>query len=119
MSRGLTTVGSLSADLSKIYRAVVRHTPEIELNGKKLRTNKYKGGKLCGLDHSGIRYLQQNPDTSSEWGQRAKAGADIVWIIEIETGEYLGVIEDRQLSTYKWKVDAFKAKRKAKENEVV
>lgn len=50
-------------------------------NGTRLRTRLFKG-TLFAVDYNGLRYVEQNPRTSSAYAQRARGGARIIWVIK-------------------------------------
>ena len=78
-------------------------------DGTRLRTKLFKG-TLYAVDHNGVRYVEQNPNTSSAYALRAKEhGARIFWVIRTHrkvmdaagaeqyvpcTEEWLGYVED-------------------------
>jgi hypothetical protein len=41
-----------------------------------------------------MRYVEQNPNTKSEYADRARAGTRIVWVIRKSDSAYLGRVED-------------------------
>lgn len=50
--------------------------------------------KLYAIDHEGIRYVEQNQATNSQFALRARRGAKIVWVIRLKDNQYVGFIED-------------------------
>lgn len=96
-------------DLAAIVDAIMSKKMHFSLpNGERLRTRIFKD-TLFAVDHNGLRYVEQNPKTSSEPARRAREGARIVWIIRTHrkvtdaTGkeyfvscanEWLGRVED-------------------------
>lgn len=50
-------------------------------DGTALRTKLFKG-VLFAVDHEGVRYVEQNPKTSSAYAARARAGSRIIWVIK-------------------------------------
>lgn len=49
--------------------------------------------KLYAIDHAGIRYVEQNCATNSQFALRARRGAKIVWVIRLRDNQYLGYTE--------------------------
>jgi hypothetical protein len=78
-------------------------------DGTRLRTKLFKG-TLYAVDHNGVRYVEQNPNTSSAYAQRVREEqARIFWVIRTHqkivdaagteqfvpsTEEWLGYVED-------------------------
>lgn len=86
-------------ELDAIYRAITNHDAVAVLpSGAKVRT-KIMGHprKLFAIDHAGIRYVEQNPATTSQYALRARRGAKIIWIIRLKSNQYMGYIEDGQV----------------------
>jgi hypothetical protein len=48
-------------------------------DGTTLRTSVFKG-TLFAVDYRGLRYVEQNPETSTEYAERARRGARIVQV---------------------------------------
>ncbi len=83
------------AELNAIYLAIAAHKDTFQIpNGNMLFTKKFKGGTLYAVDHKGIRYMEQNPNTGSAYAKKSQEGAKIVWVIRLREGGYLGYIED-------------------------
>ena len=102
---GYRNLGSISQypELQAICGAIFSKQMHFSIpNGKHLRTKLFRG-MLFAVDHEGVRYVEQNPATSSPYAQRARAGAHIVWVIRtahkiegqwVPCNEYRGYIED-------------------------
>jgi len=92
------------AELHRIYQAVC-HGKEgdgVELVHPKLGASvmfvqRFALKDLLYLDFNGLRYVQQNPKTSSEYAARARQGAKIMWIIRLSDNQYLGVVDNGQV----------------------
>lgn len=96
-------------ELEAIADAIFSHKMHFSLpNGTRLRTKLFKG-VLFAVDYNGVRYVEQNPKTSSAYASRARHGARILWVIKthqkaIDAGgkeyfvschnEWLGRVED-------------------------
>lgn len=98
ISRGFRCLGDVNkfAELKAIYQAIVHQEAEARLpSGAKVRT-KVMGHprKLYAIDYNGIRYVQQNTSTNSQYALRARRGAKIVWIIRLKDNQYLGYCEN-------------------------
>jgi hypothetical protein len=104
-SSGYRNLGSVSKfpELAAICGAIFSKAMFFSLpDGTRLRTKLFKG-KLFAVEHNGVRYVEQNPQTQSAYAQRARAGARIVWVIRVArqvgdhwvpVNEWLGRIED-------------------------
>lgn len=53
--------------------------------------------KLYAVDHEGLRYVEQNLSSNSQFALRARRGAKIVWVIRLKDNQYVGYIEDGQI----------------------
>lgn len=82
-------------DLEAIYQAVTtgKAGDIIPIEGKP-KVGFFVSKKLRFVDHAGVRYVEQNPQSSSVYAQRARQGAKIVWVIRLKGDVYLGRIED-------------------------
>ena len=81
--------------LHAIYEAIVHKEAQAVLpSGAKVRV-KLMGHprKLYAIDHEGIRYVEQNLNTNSQFALRARRGAKIVWVIRLRDNQYTGYIE--------------------------
>lgn len=69
--------------LSIIANAIFSGTRTFRLPDGQLHELKFfKGGKILGFDYRGRRYIEQNPDTSTDYARRVRnEGAQILWII--------------------------------------
>lgn len=104
-SHGYRNEGSLSKypELQAICGAIFSRAMYFSLpNGGRLRTRLFKG-QLFAVEHEGLRYVEQNPDTSSAYAARAREGVRIVWVIRVarkvngqwvKCNEWVGRIED-------------------------
>lgn len=85
--------------LHSIYGAIIHREAQAVLpGGAKVRT-KIMGHprKLYAVDYDGIRYVEQNPATNSQFAHRARKGAKIAWVIRLKDNQYIGYIEDGQV----------------------
>ena len=100
----MDSIGPVSKypDLAAIYEAVTSHrhyyttiqpTPRTAA-GTRVFTRSFAGGKVIGLDHEGLRYVEQNVCTNSQFAAKAREGAKIMWVIDLRTNHYLGRVED-------------------------
>jgi hypothetical protein len=70
------------AELEAISSAIFSRKASFTLpNGTRVQTKLFKGS-LYAVDHAGIRYVEQNPNTASEYAHRAREGARILWVIK-------------------------------------
>jgi hypothetical protein len=82
-------------ELKAIWEAIWSRASMVQLpDGTKATIKSYKGGTLWAVEHKGLKYIQQNPNTRSAYADRAKGGSKIVWVIRQEPNEYLGYIEN-------------------------
>lgn len=82
-------------ELNAIYCAIIYRADVVAFEDKSQHpVRKFKGGTLYAVDYKGIRYVEQNQNTSSAYAKRATAGAKIIWVIRLRDNEYLGYIED-------------------------
>lgn len=59
----------------------------------------YANGKVRSVDIDNIRFLTQNPDKNNIYGERARKGERIMWVIKLTPGSsegmYLGRVEEK------------------------
>lgn len=103
--QGFRNLGSVSQypDLQAIAGAIFSRAMYFSLpDGTRLRTKLFKAS-LFAVEHDGLRYIEQNPNTRSAYADRAKSGARIAWVIRIykrvdnnwtPCNEWLGRVED-------------------------
>ncbi len=65
--------------------------------GEILVVKRFQAKKLNYVDHQGVRYVEQNPNSSSAYAKRARAGAQIVWSIRLRDNQYLGYVENGEV----------------------
>ena len=94
-----TSLGSVAQfpELAAIYESIVEHRDTVQLDGHPMVTKKYKGGTLYAVRHKEILYIEQNQNTQSDYAERARAGAKIVWVIRPRDNNYLGYIENGEV----------------------
>lgn len=90
-------------ELAAIIGAIFSHTRNFTLpNGTKLGTRILANGACFAVDYQGRRYIEQNRHKPSPEGERARAGARIIWVIQTHNDEgkplspnlWIGKIED-------------------------
>jgi hypothetical protein len=54
----------------------------------------FKGGHLKAATFNGLTFVEQNPNTGSNYATMAKTGSKIMWVIR--GGTYLGKVIDGQ-----------------------
>jgi len=79
--------------LQKIANAIFQNQASVELNGERVYTKRMANNTISGLDHKGIRYVEQNPASGSPYGLRAREGEKIIWVI-LNKGGYIGRIQN-------------------------
>jgi hypothetical protein len=91
-------VGHLSEfpELNEIVGAIFkRQFLQVRLsNGQIVKASAFQPKNLWYVDHAGLRYVEQNPSTGSEYARRARSGIRIVWIIRKSDSQYLGRVDD-------------------------
>ena len=60
--------------LKRIYEAIFQNTKS------QFTIKNFKEG-LKAIDHGGLRYVQQNPNTGSKFAAQARNGSKIIWVI--------------------------------------
>lgn len=94
-------VGSLTTyhGLNQIAQAIFRRNKGETLTNldEQPKVQCFPNKKLYYVDHAGVRYVEQNPNTRSEYAARAKKGAKIIWVIRLRDNQYLGRIEDGEV----------------------
>jgi hypothetical protein len=80
----------------KIYTAIFNDESNIKIDGIKCPINKFASSGVRYVDLFGFRFIEQNRNKPSPWGQRAREGFNIMWIIKgrrylvrIDDGEYI------------------------------
>ncbi len=79
--------------LNRIANAVFQASAFIEIDGKRVYTRPMANNTITGLDHKGVRYVEQNPASGSTYGAKARNGEKIIWIMR-NPGGYIGRIEN-------------------------
>lgn len=79
--------------LKRIANAVFQGDASVELGGERVYTKRMANGTITGLDHKGIRYVEQNPESGSSYALRAKSGEQIMWVMRTGGG-YIGRVEN-------------------------
>jgi hypothetical protein len=97
-AQGYRNLGNVSRfpEIAAIYGAILGRLMHFMLpDGRRIRT-KIMGApeRLVVVDHQGLRYVEQNLRTKSEYAKRAREGARIVWVIRGRDNAWLGRIED-------------------------
>jgi len=88
-------------ELRTIFKAVTTGSvgdqyPELE---GMPRLAMFTASRVRYLDHDGVRYIEQNPNSNSQYGRRARAGAKIMWVIRLRDNAWLGYVEDGKVYT--------------------
>jgi hypothetical protein len=90
-------VGPLSEfpELSEIVGAIFnRQFLQVRLsNGQIIKASSFQPKNLWYVDHNGMRYVEQNPNSKSEYADRARSGARIIWVIRKSDNQYLGRVD--------------------------
>ena len=80
----------------KIYDAIFNNDSSVEIDNIKYPVKKFSGGGVRYIDLFGYRFIEQNRNKLSQWGQKARDGHNIMWIIKdrrylvrIDDGEHI------------------------------
>lgn len=80
----------------KIYNAMFSDESNVEIDGMTYPIERFAGSGVRYVDLFGFRFIEQNRKKPSPWGQRAREGHSIMWIIKdrrylvrIDDGEYI------------------------------
>ena len=80
----------------KIYRAIFDNEKSVVIDDVDYPIKRYSSSGVRYVDLFGYKFIEQNRNKPSPWGQRARDGSQIMWIIEgrryivrIENGEYI------------------------------
>ena len=79
--------------LKRIANAIFQAEAWIELGGERVYTKRMANNTITGLDYQGVRYVEQNPASGSQYAMRARDGEQIIWVI-LNKGGYIGRIEN-------------------------
>ena len=60
-----------------------------------------KLGGLRRFDVGNLLFIEQNPKKKTEWADRARKGAKIMWIIDTKFNRYLVRVEDGKITNLK------------------
>jgi len=99
--KALKTNVSKSSDLPKAVYKLMFNSTSFNYKGKKVKPKivtlrSPKGKVIKKVQIGDYVYLQQNPYKNSSYGQRARNGENIMWIIHQPTGRYIGRVIDGQ-----------------------
>jgi len=81
-------------ELCQIYQAIVNKQKFWAFGGQAREVGLFHEKNLRYVDHNGIRYVEQNPNSQSAYADRARRGAKIVWCIRLSDNQYVGRIEN-------------------------
>ena len=80
----------------RIYKAIFNNDSGVDFDGVFYPIKKFTSSGVRYVDLFGYRFIEQNRNKPSPWGQKAREGSQIMWIIEgrkyrvrIENGEYI------------------------------
>ena len=86
----------LEAIGKKIYTAIFNDEASVELEGTQHPIKKFASSDVRYVDFLGYRFIEQNRNKPSQWGQKARDGHKIMWIIKdrrylvrIDDGEHI------------------------------
>lgn len=84
-------------ELCQIWQGIVNKQQYWAFSGCAKPVGHFAAKNLYYVDHDGVRYVEQNPHTSSPYASRARQGAQIVWCIRLSDNQYLGYIENGEV----------------------
>ena len=80
----------------KIFTAIFNDEANVEIDGIEYPINKFASRGVRYVDLFGYKFIEQNRNKPSQWGQRAREGFNIMWVIKdrrylvrIDDGEYI------------------------------
>lgn len=80
----------------KIYTAIFNGESNVDIDGIEYPIKRYASSGVRYVDLFGYKFIEQNKNKPSQWGQRAREGFNIMWIIKgrrylvrIDNGEYI------------------------------
>ena len=80
----------------RIFDAIFNGESIVEIDGISYPIERFAGSGVRYVDLYGFRFIEQNRKKPSPWGQRAREGHNIMWIIKdrrylvrIDDGEYI------------------------------
>ena len=79
--------------LKRIAHGIFQGEAWVELGGERVYTKRMANNTITGLDYKGVRYVEQNPASGSQYALRARNGEQIIWVI-LNKGGYIGRIEN-------------------------
>ncbi len=79
--------------LNKISNAIFQKAAHVDIDGERIYTKPMSNNTIVGLDHKGVRYVEQNPASGSQYAVRARSGEKIIWVMQ-NPGGYIGRIEN-------------------------
>lgn len=79
--------------LNHIANAIFAGRNFVELDGERIYTKRMANGTITGLDHKGVRYVEQNPASGSPYAMRARQGERIMWVMR-QNGGYIGRVDN-------------------------
>ena len=96
MESSLFIMKNLEENGFKIYNAIFEGKKSVEIENIEYPIKKFSSSGVKYVDIFGYRYIEQNRRKKSQWGQKAKEGHKIMWIIKgrrylarIMDGEYI------------------------------
>ena len=72
---------------------------DITLNGRTVHVAKTPSKGLRIAQFNGLKAIEQNPDTSSEWASEARMGKQVIQFLD-KDGRYLGNTVDGKVTIY-------------------
>lgn len=83
---------SLKEKALKVYQAVFENKVSVEIEGEKYPVEKTSQAKLRSVTTDEYFYVEQNPEKSSKWADKAQEGHKILWIIQ--GSDYIAQVKD-------------------------
>ncbi|MFC2168456.1 hypothetical protein ACFLRW_05665 [Acidobacteriota bacterium] len=80
----------------KIYTAIFSNKTSLDIDNMNHPIKIFKSSGVRYVDLLDYRFIEQNRNKPSQWGQKAREGSNIMWIIKdrrylvrIDNGEYI------------------------------
>lgn len=85
------TIADLQMFVAALFQPEVH---EFTFQREQVKIYPFAGGAVRGFRLHGFIYLTQNPNKNSQFGQKARQGSQIVWVIRDKDNEYVGRVID-------------------------
>jgi len=83
----------------RVYAAIFEGKKSVEVEDKRYPIRSTSNLGLRVVYSGKVRFLEQNPKKDSRWGQMAREGHKIIWVIE--DGDYTAQVIDGKFHNFK------------------